>query len=388
LVIIGGGVIGCAIALQARAERRSVVLVDAGLDLGLGATDAAMGGILTQTESSCLGELSGVIKRSRDIYPHWLAELRDISGAKVHVLKGGDIQVALDDVELARLQNDVLPKWKASPFAVEQLTAREARDLEPLLSEKVVGGFLLPEELALDPRELMTSLREALKQSGISLRLGRRARKVSSGPLGASVHLDDGTQIGAESVVVAAGHLSGTLLPQLRGAIGPIKGQAFDLRVPDAHTYPLRHHIYAEIEYAGEPGYPYLVPRIDGRLAAGVTYEEVFTEEGPTTKGIADITSWIAELMPASAGWKMERAWAGLRPATADHIPVIGYVDDHDRLIAATGHAGLGVTLAPVTAELVSAVLNGYHDESSRRMLEICRPDRSYEPALAVAPAF
>ncbi|GLW96524.1 FAD-dependent oxidoreductase [Microtetraspora sp. NBRC 16547] len=378
VAIVGGGVIGCAIAHRLRSEGRSVVVVEAASQLGLGASDAAMGGILTQTESSCLGRLSPVIKYSRDLYPDWLAELAELTGVEVPVLDGGDIQVALDDDEMTRLRTEVLPKWEASPFAVEQLTAAEARSLEPLLSEAVVGGFLLPEELALDPRELMAVLRATMERAGVGVRVGTRALRVESGPEGAIVELRDGGVIHAGTVVVAAGHLSGLLLPALDAVMLPIKGEAFNVRRPGFTTYPLRHHVFAEITSDGHTGYPYLVPRHDGRLAVGVTYEVGVGDPTPTAEGRAEISRWAAALMPAVADWPVERHWAGLRPASADHIPIIGYVDDHRSLLAATGHAGLGITLAPATAELVSAVLNGHADEHTRERLELCRPDRSF----------
>lgn len=184
VVIIGGGVIGCAIAHRLAQRGTSVVLVDAGQRLGLGASDGAMGGILTQTERSCLGPLSSVIKRSRDAYPQWLEEIHAASGVEVPVLDGGDIQVALDDAEMERLETKVLPQWKNSPFAVERLTATDARSLEPLLSERVVGGFLLPEELALDPRVLMAALATAVLSGSTPIRVlsAVRATGLRTGP--------------------------------------------------------------------------------------------------------------------------------------------------------------------------------------------------------------
>jgi glycine oxidase len=208
---------------------------------------------------------------------------------------------------------------------------------------------------------------------------------VESTAAGAAVELHGGARIEAETVVVAAGHLSGHLLPQLADIVFPIKGEAFDIRRPDAITYPLGHHVFAEIDGGdGQRGYPYLVPRHDGRMAVGVTYEERVDDPTPTAKGLAEIRNWMAVLMPEAANWPVEHHWGGLRPASPDHIPIIGYVDDHERLLSATGHSGLGVTLAPVTAELVSAVLTGQDDEETLDRLRICRPDRTFEAATPV----
>nr|WP_225311216.1 FAD-dependent oxidoreductase [Microbispora cellulosiformans] len=380
VTIIGGGVIGCAIAHRLGAQGSSVVLLEAGQRLGLGASDAAMGGILTQTEPACLGPLSSVIKRSRDLYAAWLDEVVAASGRPVPVLGGGDIQVALDEAEMERLESRMLPQWRNSSFAVERLTAAEVRDLEPLLTEDVVGGFLLPEELALDPRVLMAALARAVLSGRTPVRVltAARATALRSGPSGVQVNLHDGRQVSAQTVVVAAGHLSGVFLPRHRAHLFPIKGAALDVRPPGVTTYPLHHHVFAEFTEGGRDYFPYLVPRPDGRVAVGVTYEENVSDTTITSDMVEVLRRGIVALIPAAVSWPVGRRWAGLRPGSADHMPLIGQVDDHGRVIAATGHGGLGVTLAPVTAELVSVLAHGDADEETTRLLHVCRPDRVF----------
>ncbi|MFC6086478.1 NAD(P)/FAD-dependent oxidoreductase [Sphaerisporangium aureirubrum] len=387
VAIIGAGVIGCAIAHRLGSQGRSVVVVDKAPRVGLGASDAAVGGILTQTEPACVGPLTVVIGRSREMYPAWLDELREASGSPLPVLEGGDIQVALDETEMERLVTEVLPQWRELPFKISQLSAAEARELEPLLSESVVGGFLLPEELALDPRDLMAALARTLAcgRAGVRVLTGTRVTCLRSLPGAAELTLDDGTLISAGTVVVAAGHRSAGFLPDLRHHLFPIKGEAFDTRPPGATTYPLRHHVFTEVREGDFEGFPYLVPRHDGRVAVGVTYEPHVRNRRATGRARAEILRGVAALMPVAATWPIERHWAGLRPGSTDHRPVIGFVDDHDRVLAATGHSGLGVTLAPVTAELVAALIDRSVTAEARDMLDVCRPDREFVP-IAEAP--
>ncbi|ETK32341.1 NAD(P)/FAD-dependent oxidoreductase [Microbispora sp. ATCC PTA-5024] len=381
VAIIGGGVVGCAVAHRLAADGRSVVLVESGPRLGLGASDAAMGGITPQSEPSCLGPLGAVAGRSRELYPAWLDELAAASGVVVPLLDGGDIQVALDEAEMERLETEVLPVWTNSPFAVERLTAADARGLEPLLSESVAGGFLLPDELALDPRDLLAALAATLEANpAVRVLTGTRATAVTSGPRGARAYLDGGDRVSAGFVVVAAGLLSRELLPGLRDHLLPIKGMAYDARVPEARSYPLRHHVYAEFSEDGVEHSPYLVPRHDGRVAIGVTYEIGAEDLTVTGAGLAEIRRGLEALMPAAVSWPVERRWAGLRPATTDRIPIIGPVDANGYVLAATGHGGLGITLAPVTADLVAALVRGGADAGARELLRICRPDRPLVP--------
>ncbi|GII88625.1 glycine oxidase ThiO [Sphaerisporangium siamense] len=382
VAIIGGGVIGCAAARALASRGRTVLIVDAADRLGSGASSAAMGGILTQTEPSCLGPLSAVIKHSRDLYLGWLDELTSVSGVDVPVLQGGDIQVALDETEMRRLEDEVLPRWTGSPFEVVRLTAAEAREREPMLSEAVIGGFLLPEELALDPMLLMESLTTALKAGDLPIRVrtGAAATRVASTPGGAEVRLRDGDRIAADAVVVAAGHHSPALLPSHRAHLFPIKGEAFDTRPPGAKGYPLRHHIFTEYRDGDFEAFPYLVPRHDGRVAMGVTYEPCVSDTTATAAAREQIMRGVAALMPEAATWPVVRHWAGLRPGSTDHMPIIGHVDDHARVLAATGHSGLGITLAPATAELVATLIAGHPTPETRPLLDICRPDREFVP--------
>ncbi|GAA4559454.1 NAD(P)/FAD-dependent oxidoreductase [Planotetraspora kaengkrachanensis] len=387
VAIIGGGVIGSAIAHRLGSDGLSVVLLESGPRLGLGASDAAMGGILTQTEPAALGPLSTVIKRSRDIYRDWLAEIISMSGVPVDLLEGGDIQVALDDEAMTHLESEVLPKWAKSPFTVEPLTAAEVRQLEPLLSETLVGGFLLPDELALDPRELMHALNTLLAGSSPArVQVGSRAEKVTSTTRSAVVELRGGGRIEADTVVVAAGHHSARFLPEnIREHLFPIKGEALDMRPPGSTTYPLRHHVYAEIIKGDLRAFPYLVPRHDGRVAAGVTYEPRVSDTEVTDRARDEIIRGVAALLPESMTWPIERRWAGLRPGTSDSRPVVGFADAHGRVLAATGHSGLGITLAPVTAEMVSALVRRDVDVKTREWLDICRPDREFVAAASSA---
>lgn len=384
VTIVGGGIIGCAVAHRLSAEGRRVVLVDAGDRLGSGASSAAMGGIITETDELCLGPLRELVKRSRDLYPAWLHTIIGLSGIQVPLLSVGALQIALDDDEMSRLQERVLPRWLAIGAKVEPLSGHEVRRAEPLISEEVRGGFHLPTELALEPTRLMSALSAALwMEPGIHIRPGSWAERVDAGPGGAIVSLNDGGCIESDHVVVAGGHLSGALVPSHAGLLLPIKGEAMEVLAPGARGYPMRHHVYASVEGRDI----YVVPRIDGRLAVGVTYERGRSDTVPTAGNLEIMRRGLAVLAPEAARWRHGRHWAGVRPGTVDGIPLVGHADPSGRVIIATGHMGLGITLAPVTAELVGALVG--HDRTehttTRDLLELCDPGR-FSPAASPAP--
>src|SRR5262249_44731841 len=96
----------------------------------------------------------------------------------------------------------------------------------------------------------------------------------------------------------------------------------------------------------------YLVPRNDGRILAGATVEYIGFDKRLTAGGIEKILSAAIELAPELAKAKIEETWAGLRPDSPDHLPILGPTDI-DGLLIATGHFRSGILLTPITAKLV-----------------------------------
>lgn len=374
VTVVGGGIVGCAVAQRLGAEGRHVIIIEGGTRLGGGASAAAMGGVITETDNLCLGPLRGLTLRSRDIYPAWVETIGALSGIRVPLLTDGALQVALDDAEMARLNDDVAPRWRALGARAVPLHRREVLRAEPLISPEVRGGFYLPTELALEPSRLMSALSAALwLDPAVEVKLGAWVERAEVRQTGAAVVLDNGTTIESGHVVVAGGHLSGALVPRYAARLLPIKGEAIEVIPPGAPVRPMRHHVYACLDGRDV----YVVPRHDGRLAVGVTYERGRSDAVPTLRNLALIRHGLAVLAPRAATWRHNRHWSGVRPASVDGLPLIGTADPYGRLVLATGHGGLGITLAPVTAELVGALLDPARaPPAARSMLALCDPAR------------
>ncbi|GAA0360079.1 glycine oxidase ThiO [Actinoallomurus spadix] len=375
-IIVGGGIIGCAIAERIRHRFSGVTLVESQSSLGQGASSAAIGGITPQSGDFCLGPVGALAQRSRELYPSWLARIRVESGVDVHVLGTGQLQVATDPGELRRLHGSMLPALTARGVDVVALDAAQVRRAEPALTGDVLGGLLLPDELALEPALLIDGLRAMLRRDPrVDLLLPAEVTEVWSDEHTAGVELRDGRRVFGDVVVVAAGHLSDRLLGFPPNCLFPVKGQAVEFAAPAAGG--LRHQCYALIPVRGQEQGAYVVPRADGRVVAGVTYEKGLADTRPTRNGREAILYGVTTLVPQAADWRVVRHWAGIRPGSADGAPVIGYVDPHHRLVAATAHHGLGITLAPVTADLVSALVeDGPIDVQRSFELSLCDPRR------------
>jgi glycine oxidase len=119
-------------------------------------------------------------------------------------------------------------------------------------------------------------------------------------------------------------------------------------------------------------GIHYLVPRAERRVLVGTTMEYQGFEKALTAEGLLSILQGAVRLAPLVSEFRFQRAWAGLRPDTADHLPILGY-GDIENLVFATGHFRNGILLAPVTAEIIAdLVLRG----STTRPMEAYRPTR------------
>jgi glycine oxidase len=97
----------------------------------------------------------------------------------------------------------------------------------------------------------------------------------------------------------------------------------------------------------------YIVPRNDGRIVAGATVERAGFDKSVTAGAVEKILHAAIELAPSLAEARIEETWAGLRPDSPDHLPILG-ATDLEGLLMATGHFRSGILLTPVTARLIA----------------------------------
>ena len=378
VIIIGGGVVGCSIAEILREYMDHIYLIEAAPMLGLGASSAAIGGITPQSGDFCLGPLGIIAERSRDLYPAWLRRISQEAQLEIPVLSTGQLQIALDMPELSRIHEQIIPKLAERGVMAYPLSKRQLLAEEPLVTNDALGGMLLPDELAIEPRLLMQALSGILlSDERVGVLLSTKATEVAAKEEVIEVSLADGTTLCAEKVVVAAGYLSNTLLPLPGEVVFPVKGQALEF-APQRHGgQRLHRQCYARTPAEGGWRTAYAVPRLDGRITAGVTYEPGIADTVPTRRGRESIMASVSSLLPSSSRWSISGHWAGIRPASSDGTPLVGRIDADGRVVVATGHYGLGITLAPVTAEHVVTLLTGEETDEDRGIeMKACDPAR------------
>ena len=347
VAVIGGGVIGLAVAWRAAQRGHRVCVLERG-ELGAGASHVAAGMLAPVSEADA-GELAllALGLRSARAWPAFVAELEQAAGADPGLRRSGALVVARDGDEAEALERELALRLELG-LEVQRLLPSAARRLEPALAPTVRLALDVPGDHSADPRALVLALGRAARRAGATLRTGARATAIQSGGGRVSgVALAGGEVVHADRVVVAAGAWSGAIdgLPPI--PLRPVKGQILRLRDP-AHPGPpaLLQRI---VRFEGG----YLVPRGDGRYVLGATTEERGFDTTVTAGGLYGLLRDAGELVPGVHEMVIEEMSAGLRPATPDNAPVLGAAEELAGLHWATGHHRNGILLAPVTAGLV-----------------------------------
>ena len=332
VTVVGGGLVGCASALALADAEANVTLIAA---YRAGAASAAGAGMLAASIEEARTQLRDIAETARDRFPAYVEQIRDRSGRAIHLDRSGLLQVALTDGQAEEFR-------AAIRGAGVWLSPAELRDVEPALAP-ARGAALWPDDGTVDNVELLAALDWLVEHHPRIQLLRGAASGIDAGKRHTAVTLEDGTVVTAGTTVLAAGAWASTIAGAGRAAvIEPVRGQLVALG--DAG---LRHPVF------GSDGY--LVPR-PGCTVAGTTMEYVGFDAATTPEAANGIAAAARALCPALSG-PAARTWAGLRPVTPDLLPLIGRDPEKPALIYACGHSRNGILLAPLTGEIVKALV-------------------------------
>ena len=357
-VIVGGGVIGTAIAWRAAILGLSVTLIDPARDADKASLVAA--GMLGPVSESVFGErhLLALNLLSVGRFPSFTEELEDATGMVTGLRTEGTLAVAYDSGDLAALRR--LTEFRHSiGLKAEALDAKQCRALEPFLAPATRGGVLATGDLSVDNRRYLAALQAAAGNAGVKHLTGT-VTEVAPGRSHARVtaRLDQSsatTEIAARDVVVAAGFATSTMagVPDaIRRAVRPVKGQLLRLRHPEHLPRIATRTIRATVQGRDI----YIVPRADGEVVVGATQEER-DDRDVTAGAVHDLLRDAVTALPAISELILAEINVGLRPGSKDNGPIVGRVTDG--LVVATGHFRNGILLSAATADAVAALLGG-----------------------------
>jgi glycine oxidase len=340
VAIAGGGVIGGAIALELARAGLRVAVFDR-QQPGQEASWASAGIISPAPENPGMISTVELGKRSAALYPEFVALVEEISGQTTGYRAKGTLGALFSHDTKAELST-IVALHHGLGLKAEPLRAEDARELEPALSEEIEAAVLRPEEASIDNRLLTRALFEAARRSGAEIVSGSSVKAIWREGNGCRGLILQNEKVEAKWTVIAAGCFSGAIEGLTPYApVHPAKGQMAALRAEDVRVERV---LWSEKIY--------LVPRNDGRLLAGATLEYVGFDKRVTAGGIEKILAAAIELAPGLKNARIEETWAGLRPDSADHLPILGPTD-LEGLLMATGHFRSGILLTPITARLI-----------------------------------
>jgi glycine oxidase len=373
VVVVGGGVIGLAVAWRVAASGRAVTLVDP--EPGRGASWAAAG-MLAPVGEANFGEerLSTLLVGAARAWPTFAAELESASEVTIGYRTEGTLLVAVDSSDRLSL-DDLLDYRHSLGLEAVTLSAAGCRAAEPLLAPGVRGGADLREDHQVDNRRLVEALNVAVDRAGVVTTRCRVTGVVRRGEAVAGVTLDGGSGLDADVVVVAAGCWSGQLAgfpERLRPPVRPVKGLTLRLRA-GSRSPRLQRTVRGLVHGRS----CYLVPRTDGSLVVGATVEERGFDLTVEAGSVGDLLGDARRLVPSLDDYELCESATGLRPGSPDNAPIVGGAGLRG-LVVATGHYRNGILLAPGTAEEVVRLLetNDAHSDTGPSPFDNFRPDR------------
>jgi glycine oxidase len=379
VVVVGGGVIGLSVAWRAAAHGLAVTVVDPRPCTG--ASWAAAGMLAPVTEVHYGEEtLLRANLAAAAAWPAFAGALEAApGGSAIGYRRSGTLLVAFDEGDRALLV-DLHRFHEELGLHSRWLRARSARELEPALAPGVRAGVWAPGDHQVDNRRLLAALLAVGTAAGVAM-VDRAvvAIRVEAGAV-QGVSLEDGEDIDAPAVVLAAGHRSGAIAGLGEAAtppVRPVKGQI--LRLRGSTTSPLLRQVVRGVVNGSSV---YLVPRADGTVVVGATMEERGDDISVTAGAVYELLRDAHRVAPGLTELVLEESSAALRPGSPDNAPIVGPVGaaGPHGLVVATGHHRNGILLAPLTADAVlSHLCPGADDDRARHaadMLAAFGPER------------
>ena len=345
ILIVGGGVIGLSVARELhKCGVREITILDRG-EIGQEASWAAAGMLSPNIESNIGSPFHSFCRESLELYPGFAEELLTEAGIDIELERSGTIVLSTDDENSGELLAEYR-KVRDAGFEIESWSNEDIIRAEPHLSSTIQIGNFYRQDWQVENRKLLSALKTFAVNNGIKACKSTIVSELIVENRRVTGVRTNGRDFLAEITILAAGAWSSLIKFGNRTApfgIKPIRGQMI--------WFDCGEQLLEKVVYG--PGC-YLVPRKDGRILVGSTSEDVGFEKTVTDSAVESLRNAAFRILPELQLRKFGGAWAGLRPRSADDLPVIGPVAGLEGLTVATGHYRNGILLAPLTAKVAT----------------------------------
>lgn len=406
VVVVGGGAIGACVALElARRGARPLVL-ERGAELGWGCS-AGNAGVLCPSHAMPLASPAALRQglrwllrsdsplalRPRPGVVPWLARFaaastpgRAAAGTRtIRTLSTASLELhaalAAEGLDTGFERRGVLNVYEteaglaagreeagrnaAAGLRAEILGPGEARELEPSLGRAIAGAILYADEAHCEPLRFVQAVGAAAVEAGAEVRTRTEAIGLRSGAGGLPVVETTAGDLAGDAVVLAAGAWTPAVARGL-GLFLPVEGgKGYHVELEPGSPDPRLPVFLQEARVIATP--------LPGRIRLAGTLELSGTDLGVDRRRVDAVLASGRRVLPGLADRSTLGIWRGLRPCTPDGLPLVGRAPQSDRIVVATGHAMMGMTLAPVTGQLVAELVAG---EQPSHDLAPLRPGR------------
>ncbi len=344
VLIVGGGVIGLSIARELyRRGVDKITILERGT-VGREASYAAAGMLAPNLENDTHDDFYDLCAASCALYPEFASELLAETGVDIELERSGTLYLSFSEEDSKVLNKRFL--WQRNAGVnVEHLSAVETLSAEAFVSSAVRESLFYHDDWQVENRKLLSALRRYAELNSINIREQTEVQSLISengrvaGATSGSETFFAGATVLATGAWTSLIKIDGVSLPV---EVKPIRGQMI--------SFHPEQSIFQKVMYTPRG---YIVPRLDGRILAGATVEDTGFDQAPTDAGMEQLRHSAFEIAPILAGFDIVDKWAGLRPFSADGLPVIGELPGFENLFVATGHYRNGILLAPITARII-----------------------------------
>ena len=287
-------------------------------------------------------------------------------GIDCEYIRSGYYKVCETEARLEAARNEATA-IEAYGYHPEYITSDELRRREPEFSSDLRGGIHYPESRSLDPLKFLEALTERAKLRGALISEGVTVRGISinSGRV-VGLRTNEG-EVGADAVVLATGPFSAGILSKLgiQLPLQPGKGYHRDYATEPGGAPPIK--LACELSEASV----FCTPMGDFVRFAGTMEFSGLNRVLRTTR-LDQLTNAARRCFPGLGSGRPKSEWCGLRPMASDGMPIIGPIGDINGLSVATGHGMLGLTLGPITGQMIAREILGTDAPKLRKL----SPDR------------
>lgn len=350
VIVVGGGLVGSAVAWGLGRAGARVAVLDEGDD-AFRASRGNFGLVWVQGKGDGMGEYAAWTRNSATLWPQLAATLGEEQGVDVALRQPGGVEAFLEPAELEQAELSIRRMHNQPGVGANDariIDAAEARALEPALGPEVIGACFSPHDGHVNPLYLLRGLHAGLLRHKVDYRLGHRVERIDRDGEGYAVETERGMVYGGK-VVLAAG-LGNCRLGIMVGLDVPTEPDRGHILVTE-RLGPLLAHPMARLRQTEE-----------GTVMIGASSDRVGFDTSLDVPTLAAMAARARRILPAIGRARIVRSWAALRIMSPDGFPIYAESETCPGAYVVTCHSGVTLAAAHALDLAPKLLAGGFND--------------------------